>query len=72
MRCVVCSLPPCRKDKVTGQPVTWVNSMAGGVRVVKWDQLVAAPSTGRTVGVVHDISGVLLFDKDPKKMLAIR
>jgi hypothetical protein len=57
---------------VTGKPVTWVNSMGPGVRVVKWDQLVASPATGRTVGVVHDINGVLLFNRDPKQMLAIR
>jgi hypothetical protein len=57
---------------VTGKPVTWVNSMGPGARVVKFDQLVASPATGKTVGVIHDIAGVLLFDKDPKKMLAIR
>jgi hypothetical protein len=46
--------------------------MGPGVRVVKFDQRVASPATGKTIGVIHDISGVLLFNKDPKQMLAIR
>lgn len=60
------------KDKVTGKDVTWVNSAAAGVRVNKFNQLVGSTVTGQTIGLIHSINGVLLFDKDPAKVLATK